>query len=95
MLRVISVTFARDSRSSKPSACAELLSFNVPTVDLSYSALSIDFAALPAPTTTGMTKRQNRDAGGENIRDFNSEVHNSNPAARGSRHPQSLDYLVR
>jgi hypothetical protein len=75
----ISVTFARDSRSSKPSERAELLSFNVPTVDLSYSVLSIDFAALPARTTTGMTKRQNRDARRENIPDVNSEVHSWNP----------------
>jgi hypothetical protein len=104
MLRVISVTFARDSRSSKTSARAELLSFNVPTVDLSYSVLSIDSAALPARTTTGMTKRQNRDARRENIPDVNSEVHSSNPlcstrksaqTALGSRRPQSLDYLVR
>jgi hypothetical protein len=42
------------------------------------SVLSIDFAALPARTTTGMTKRQNRDAGGENIPDVNSEAHRSN-----------------
>jgi hypothetical protein len=50
-----------------------------PIVDLSYSVLSIALAALPARTTPGMTKRQNRDARRENIPDINSEVHSSNP----------------